>query len=197
MKIDFYICRHGQTDKNVEGVWSGSGIDIPLNETGKEQAFQLAQKLRGKNFAIYSSPLIRAVQTANVIANRRDVVIMQDLREGSCGDAEGRTFAEIEEMYGKECVNFLLFPTEENADWHLPNAESKRQVFERVYACLNRIVCRHTFNYALHDVCVVCHAGVINALEFGLKLKNVSLENCAVLHLQYDTALDQFVQVFD
>lgn len=197
MKIDFYICRHGQTDKNVEGVWSGSGIDVPLNETGKQQALALAQKLQGKRFAIYCSPLVRAVQTANAVAGARDIVIMQDLREGNFGDVEGMTFAKTEEKYGKEFVHFLLFPTEETADWCFPNGESKRQVFRRVYACLNKIVCLHSFDYALHEVCVVCHAGVISALEFGLKLKDVSLENCAVLHLQYDTAQHQFVQVFD
>lgn len=197
MLIDFYICRHGQTDKNVEGVWSGSGIDVPLNEKGKEQAVELAQKLRGKHVAIYCSPLVRAVQTANAVANGRDIVIMQDLREGNFGDMEGVTFAKAKEIYGEEFINSLLFPTEETADWHFPNAESKRMVFERVYTCLNRIVCNHSFNYALHEVCVVCHAGVISALEFGLKLKKVSLKNCAVLHLVYDTEQHQFAQVFD
>lgn len=197
MKIDFYICRHGQTDKNVEGVWSGSGMDVPLNETGKKQAMQLAEKLWGCHFDIYSSPLVRAVQTANAIARRRDVTIMHDLREGYFGDAEGVMFDKIEEQYGKEFIENIFFPTEESADWHFPNGESKREIFERVYNCLMRIVCQQTCSGAKQSACVVCHAGVISALRFGLKLKNVSLENCAVLHLQYDTEVDQFVQICD
>lgn len=197
MKVDFYVCRHGQTNMNVERLWSGSGTDIPLNETGKTQALELAQKLKGKRFDIYCSPLVRAVQTANTIANGRDIVIMQDLREGNWGDAEGVSFAKIEEQYGKEFLESLFFPTEETADRCFPNGESKRMIFERVLTCLLRIVTCHTFDYASHEVCVVCHAGVISALRFGLKLKDVSLENCAVLHLQYDTDIHQFVQVFD
>lgn len=197
MKIDFYVCRHGQTDKNVEGVWSGSGMDVPLNETGKKQAAELAEKLRRKNFDIYSSPLVRAVQTANILARGRDVVIMQNLREGYFGDVEGLLFDEIEEQYGKEFIENIFCPTEETADWRFPNGESKREIFERVYDCLMRIVCQQTCPGAKQSACVVCHAGVISALCFGFKLKNVSNENCSVLHLQYNTGLHQFVQICD
>lgn len=197
MMVDFYICRHGQTDKNLEQVWQGSGIDIPLNATGEKQATELAEKLRGKHFDIYSSPLIRAVQTANAIAGKRDVTVMQNLREGNFGDVEGMSFAKVNEQYGEDFVENIFYPTEESADWHFPNAESKRQIFARVYDCLLRIVCYQTLAGAKHCACVVCHAGVISALRFGLKLINVSLENCAILHLQYDTELRQFVQIFD
>ena len=100
MRIDFFICRHGQTDKNVEGVWHGCKIDVMLNETGQRQAEELAKKLRFKIMDVYSSPMVRAVQTANVIAktNARgcDVVIMQDLRECDFGEAEGVSFVEIQ-----------------------------------------------------------------------------------------------------
>lgn len=197
MKIDFYVCRHGQTNQNVEGVWSGSGMDVTLNETGKEQAAELAEKLRRKLFDVYSSPLVRAVQTANAIARGRDVTIMQNLREGNFGDAEGVSFAKTEEKYGKEFIKNILFPTDETADLRFPNGESKREIFERVYNCLIQIVCQQTCPGAKLSACVVCHAGVINALCFGFKLKNVSNDNCSVLHLQYDTELRQFIQIFD
>lgn len=201
MKIDFFICRHGQTDKNVEGVWQGCGTDAVLNENGYKQAAELAQKLRLKMMDVYSSPLVRAVQTANVIARtgvtRRDVVVMQDLRECSFGDIEGVSFEESKRRYGEEFINKLLWPTEETADLCVPNGESKREVFERVYSCLERIVGRHTFGYAYHTVCVVCHAGVLSALQFGLGLKDVSFGNCALLHLQYDTGMRKFIQCRD
>lgn len=201
MKIDFYICRHGQTDKNVEGVWQGSGIDAVLNETGRQQAAELACKLRFKMLDVYSSPLLRAVQTANAIASNgvttREFVIMQDLRECYFGEAEGLSFEETKQKYGEEFINGLLWPTDETADLCFPNGESKRKVFERVYSCLNKIVSRHTFDYAYHTVCIVCHAGIISALQFGFGLKDVSCENCGVLHLQYDTNMRKFVQCFD
>ncbi len=197
MKIDFYICRHGQTDENVKRAWTGSGTDVPLNETGRQQAQELADKLRGKIFDFYSSPLVRAVQTANIIAQGRDVTIMQDLRECDFGVAEGVSFAQTKETYGEDFVNALLLPTEETADLRFPNGESKREVFERVDCCLRRIVSCHTFSWSNRAVCVVCHAGVLSALQFGLNLENVPVANCAVVHLEYDTELRQFVQIFD
>ncbi len=201
MKIDFYICRHGETDENVKGVWQGCGTDAVLNETGHKQAAELAQKLRLKMMDVYSSPLSRAVQTANAIVRngviRRDLMIMQDLRECDFGDVEGVSFEETKRQYGEEFINKLLWPTEETADLSFPNGESKRVVFERVFKCLERITARHTFDYALHTVCVVCHAGVISALQFGLGLKNVSCDHCAILHLQYCTCSHKFVQCRD
>lgn len=201
MKIDFYICRHGETDKNVQGVWQGCGTDSVLNENGYKQAAELARELRLKMMDVYCSPLVRAVQTANVIARTgvtlRDVVIMQDLRECDFGDAEGVSFEETERRYGKEFIDKILWPSDETADLRMPNGESKRMVFKRVYDCLNRIVALHTFSYAHHTICVVCHAGILSALQFGLGLKKVSFENCAILHLQYDTFVRKFVQCFD
>lgn len=197
MRIDFFICRHGQTDKNVERVWQGCGIDVMLNQVGQKQAQELAEKFSAEHFAVYSSPMLRAVQTARAIARGRDIVIMSDLRECYFGDAEGVSFEETERQYGTEFVHNLLFPTEVTADLCFPNGESKRAVFDRVYACLIRIVSRHTFSYAWNKVCVVCHAGIFSALQFGLGLTDVSYDNCAVLHLQFDTELHKFLQIID
>lgn len=201
MRIDFFICRHGQTDKNVEGVWQGCKIDVMLNANGVKQAEELAKKLRFKIMDVYSSPMVRAVQTANVIAktNARgcDVVIMQDLRECDFGEAEGVSFVEIQRQYGLDFVNKIMWPTEQCADLCFPNGESKRKVFERVEACLKRIARQHSSTNPRHKVCVVCHAGVLSALQYGLGLKDVSYEHCSVLHLQYDTVKDEFLQRFD
>lgn len=200
MKIDFYICRHGQTDKNVEGVWQGSGTDVPLNETGQMQAKVLAEKLRFKMMDVYTSPLLRAVQTAEEITKTavttRRMIVMNDLRECSFGDAEGLSFKEAEQRYG-EMVDKLLYPTEETANLRFPNGESKREVFERVQRCLRSIAERHFTYYAYHTVCVVCHAGVLSALQYGLKLKNVSFDNCSCMRLQFETRTRSFVPCID
>lgn len=201
MRIDFYICRHGQTDKNVEGVWQGCKTDVMLNANGVKQAKELGEKFHKKDVEIYSSPLIRAVQTANMIARANaqecDIVIMQDLRECDFGEAEGVPFIEIQRQYGQDFVNKIMWPTEQNADLCFPNGESKRKVFERVEACLKRIARQHSSTNPRHKVCVVCHAGVLSALQYGLGLKDVSYEHCSVLHLQYDTVKDEFLQRFD
>jgi broad specificity phosphatase PhoE len=64
-----YVVRHGQTDWNLEGRFQGR-IDIPLNEKGKNQAKKTKEKLEGIEFdKVFSSPLKRALETAQIITN--------------------------------------------------------------------------------------------------------------------------------
>lgn len=71
----FYLVRHGQTDWNRAGKIQGT-TDIPLNETGRKQAEQLATVLKERSGypaktridAVYASPLARAFQTAEILA---------------------------------------------------------------------------------------------------------------------------------
>lgn len=189
MRKDFYFFRHGQTDANLRGVWQGCSSDNLLNAIGKEQAKELAfkvKKLRLTN--LYCSPLLRSVQTANIIVQGMGfsypIGICQDLRECCFGDAEGLTFEETKARYGEELVNRILFPTMRSWDMHFPNGESKHEVFERVIKCLEYIVETSLYAHGNQNrFGIVCHAGVINALQCGLGLKNVSYENCSILHL--------------
>lgn len=193
MVKNVFIFRHGQTDKNLAGLWQGYSIDVPLNKTGLEQAEQLAQKVRTLNLdKLFSSPLIRARQTAQKISEANGnmpVTVYNDLHEADFGVAEGQTFAKIQETFGELATNYLN-PDLSNWDNRFPKGESKHEVFERVYACLNRIVKENEGK----NLGIVCHAGVMNALECGLSLKGLTLENCTVWHLKYDTDTMKFYQ---
>ena len=69
MRKEFYVFRHGETELNRQKRWQGSGMDYELNESGRQQAEELAQKLAGKGLEIiFSSPLKRALQTAETVA---------------------------------------------------------------------------------------------------------------------------------
>ncbi len=193
MVKNVFIFRHGQTDKNLAGLWQGYSIDVPLNKTGLEQAEQLAEKVKTLNLdKLFSSPLIRARQTAQKISEANGnmlVTVYNDLHEADFGVAEGQTFAKIQETFGELATNYLN-PDLTNWDNHFPKGESKHEVFDRVYACLNRIVNENEGK----NLGIVCHAGVMNALECGLSLKGLTLENCAVWHLKYDTDTMKFYQ---
>ena len=88
--MKLYIVRHGQTDWNLEGRVQGQA-DIPLNDTGINQAENLKEKLRSYDLDIcYCSPLKRAVQTAEIaIDGRMQIIFDDDLKERSYGDLEG------------------------------------------------------------------------------------------------------------
>ena len=63
-----FIVRHGETDWNLEHKFQGE-VDIPLNLNGIEQAQRIANRLRLEYFdAIFTSPLVRALQTGKTIA---------------------------------------------------------------------------------------------------------------------------------
>lgn len=62
------VARHGETDWNIAGILQG-WIDVPINELGRRQAYELVAAFSGSGFSrIYSSPLIRALETAEIIS---------------------------------------------------------------------------------------------------------------------------------
>jgi broad specificity phosphatase PhoE len=89
-----YFARHGQSEANVLRVISNRGLVHPLTELGRQQAAELAQALTGVAITkIYSSPLLRAQQMAEIVAAALGlpVEISDALREPDCGIAEGRS----------------------------------------------------------------------------------------------------------
>ena len=84
--------RHGETDINTSGLLQGQRTDVPLNENGKEQARQAADKLPCDIDVIISSPLIRATQTARIINERfkKEMMAVDNrLIERDFGEFEG------------------------------------------------------------------------------------------------------------
>ena len=95
------LARHGETDWNLQQRWQGH-TDTPLNETGRKQARALAEELAGEPIdAVFSSDLIRAHETARLIAVPRGlgVTALRDLRERHFGSVEGLTTDEVFARY--------------------------------------------------------------------------------------------------
>ena len=86
-----YIIRHGQTELNSRHVLQGRS-DLPLNEVGIQQAREAARKLQSLGICfdrVYSSPLMRAAQTAEIVAPNTEPVIDGRLIEMDYGPYEG------------------------------------------------------------------------------------------------------------
>ena len=143
------IVRHGQTDWNLHKRIQGS-TDIPLNSTGRAEAAETGVRLRARHWdAIVASPLMRADETARIIAGELGLPspeIARDITERHHGDIEGLTFAERR----------MRFPD----GVAVPGLESRQDVLDRVLPELERIA-------AIHDgqsVLIVSHGGVIGTL---------------------------------
>ncbi len=95
----FYIFRHGETDYNASNRLQGQGIDASLNPKGKEQASLLASEFAGIDLdIIYTSPLKRASETAQIVADAKNIKIIEcgNLKECSYGTAEGKQCEELD-----------------------------------------------------------------------------------------------------
>jgi len=149
--LDLYLLRHGQTDWNLDKRLQGA-TDNPLNETGRRQAAELAQRLAGVRFAqVYSSGLRRARETATALAGSAPVTALPALNERSFGKFEGifedERSAALYAEFGRRGP--LL-------DDALDGGESLQSQADRVQAAVRQITARH----AQGSVAIVAHGGV-------------------------------------
>lgn len=132
------LIRHGETDWNYEGRYQGQA-DPPLNEVGIEQAKDLANSLREVQIdVLYSSPLRRALQTAQILAERLRIPLITDprLMEINQGEWETRLRAEIEDNYPE------LFHAWQTKPWKVtpPGGENLDAVKARVDQAIDEIL---------------------------------------------------------
>jgi len=131
------LLRHGQTPMSVQKRYAGR-TDAPLTDTGVRQAVAAAKRLAPAGIAaIVTSPLQRAVRTAEEVAAATGVPVLADdgFRETDFGAWEGLTFAEVRERWPSEVTRWLADP-----DVAPPGGESFAAVSERVTAALHRVL---------------------------------------------------------
>jgi|SRR5581483_8635968 len=156
---ELLLVRHGETDWNADGRLQGH-TDRPLSDYGRRQARQLAEELAAgaQLDAIYASDLVRARETAEIVAERLGlpVDLDPDLREKNWGNWEGLTAVE------RDRVEFVGESTEDHQ--------------ERMLRALHRIAGRHPGGRVL----VVTHGGSMRRVQtatLGFALPVVA--NCA------------------
>lgn len=154
------LVRHGETDWNARRLIQGS-TDIPLNDTGRRQARDTAELLRGRiddaPLVVSSSDLSRASETASIIAETLGVSAprtYRDLRERGYGDAEGVGVDEFRDRWGSW------------QDAVVPNAEAWADVRVRAIAGLRRVIrdARQETFPAAPSLIVVSHGALIREL---------------------------------
>lgn len=153
--ITLYAVRHGETDYNQEDRVQGSRDSI-LTEFGRNQARSLAEHFRDIPLsAIYSSPLKRARETADTIAEAvgLGVEVHDDLHELRCGEFEGLIYEEIKRTRWDEFLEWL-----QNPEYAVPGGESMNQLYSRVSAAMKEILAGVADG---SQIAVVSHAGVV------------------------------------
>ena len=136
------LVRHGETYWNDERRIQGGDSDIELNDTGLEQARKLAAFLESESItAILSSPLQRAIATAEVIANHHQlpVAIDQGLRELKVGELEGISVSNLSTTFSQ----FLMQWWQDKGATKLPNGESLVELQQRAWKVIESLLERH------------------------------------------------------
>lgn len=157
-RMRLYIVRHGETELNRQFRFIGR-TDIGLSPKGRSQAKAVADRLRDENIkAIYSSDLLRAMQTAEVIAGLLSINIrsVAGLREIDFGDWEGMTYEEIDEVDHQHFHAWVNDPTAVL----IPRGEIWEHFEQRVRDAINGIVESEREG----NVVVVSHGGPIRLI---------------------------------
>jgi probable phosphoglycerate mutase len=186
--VNLYLIRHGRQNSTL------CNVDVELSEEGQLQAELLRERLSNYHIdALYSSNLLRARQTAEIINESLLLphIIRDELCEISFGSLTGHTESYIEE-------HFTEFRAEQKKlieDIPYPEGENGTSVYERSMPVIQEIV-----QSGKKNIVVVTHGGTIRVLLAALFGKNqarrflfgVSLENTGITQLVYNPQYDRF-----
>ncbi len=176
-----YIVRHGETDYNVAHRWQGQ-LQVPLNARGRRQAQALRDMLRDTDFsAIYSSDLVRAYDTACIIAEPHQMPVITDprLREFAMGVFQGKVQSQIETQFPAEARQWLASDA-----FAPPGGESRHTTGRRGLAAWHSMLS----DRAGERVLLVAHGGILRQFLPDVlndrRYKTVRFANTSLTHLE-------------
>ncbi|OJV54185.1 MAG: histidine phosphatase family protein [Bacteroidetes bacterium 43-16] len=158
--------QHPESVHHINGM-IGSWTDWPLTERGREQAsniaFNLGKEMEGKSYSLYSSPLLRTKETAEIIGATLLITpqFSDALKERSLGKAVGRSVAWLKENIEREELTVF--------DRCFDDAESRSDVWERLYPFYDDIL-----SDAAENIILISHGdtlSIFNVMWLGLELE--------------------------
>jgi broad specificity phosphatase PhoE len=160
--MKLYFVRHGESVANILHEFSNSGLKHPLTEKGVGQAHALAQSLSGLQVEqIYSSPILRAVQTSHILAEslQAPVQITEALREWSVGIYEGTTDPHGWELHRQVTEDWIFH---QKLDSKMPGGESFLEMQARFCPFIDELV--HDDEDQDRNLILVGHGGLYGTM---------------------------------
>jgi 2,3-bisphosphoglycerate-dependent phosphoglycerate mutase len=168
--MNIYFVRHGESEANLLKEFSNRGWKHPLTAKGSLQAHDLAARLNGIHFSrVYTSPLMRAVQTAHILAKELAVAyeVTDALREFDMGVAEGKRDPENWALWQLAIDNWLLHA---QVDFCVEGGESFTDMRQRFVPFIDQLQAQ--YGGAEHNLLCVGH-GALYTCMLPLVLANV------------------------
>lgn len=171
-----YLVRHGQTDDNFKSIVQGR-VDNPLNDVGRGQAKTTGLKLKELNIkfdSLYSSPLIRAKESASIIneiLNIGDIIVDDELTEREFGNLEG-----LDVSYMRWLVT--------RPDFKKIGYEDDETIINRVKNAIDNISKKG------ENILIVCHSHTIKSLLVYIDKNTYSFDypllNCQIVKIKVE-----------
>ena len=190
--MEIYIVRHGETIWNADKRLQGS-MDIELDENGRELAGETGRNLEDTHFdVIYSSPLIRAYETACLIRGHRNIQIIRDdrLRELCFGVNEGGDFSKLIEDTSDPFHYFFKEPDKYRAP---KDGESLEHLCSRGKEFMQEVIEPLEKNRKLKRIMIVGHGALNKAIMCYIKQHGIDKfwsgglqKNCNVIIVKFD-----------
>lgn len=180
--MDFYIFRHGETPNNSRHIWQGRTGNLDLNMKGILQARYLGLALQQKDIeVIISSPMLRAIHTAHIVAKYCDVpvLIREDLQEADYGIADGISFAKVKELF-PDLYQKWVHPLPEYFDLGFEAGETMKMVLNRVFGVLEELSQSHRHK----SIAISTHGGVMALILSHLGVRDYWVNNGEYIHVQ-------------
>lgn len=179
------LVRHGETDFNRQRRIQGRS-DLELNERGRKQAERLAQALKSERVeAIYTSPLRRAFETAQLIAHfhHLEVATLDGLMELDAGEVDGLTYDEMATRHG----DFLEKWTSDCTSVRPPGGCTLHELQDQTWGAIQEITRRHQRPTGEGEVTqgatVIAVAHFFPILSVACKVLGLDLSECRRLRL--------------
>lgn len=176
-----YLIRHGESEANINKKFCGI-TDVELSGTGIKQAINAGEKLKEETIHnIFSSPLRRAQNTAEIIAgiigfNKNNIIIENCITEVNFGIFENLTWEEIETQYADEIERWMKFKHK----YKFPKGEGYDDIIERISDFIDNVP---------DNSLIVTHFGVIQSMLLYLNIVDDSslwsynISNCDIVVL--------------
>ncbi|GAB4534982.1 MAG: histidine phosphatase family protein [Thermodesulfovibrionia bacterium] len=167
--INLFLVRHGEILSNIKRVYAGKSPE-PLTEKGRSQAYETGRGLRSFNIdALYTSPIKRAVETAEIIGRiiDKEYIVMDEFREMELGPWEGLSEDEIARLYPQEWKTWQKRP----AELFIDGRETLYMVLDRALSGIKEIVNKHSYS----NIIIVTHVAIIRVLILCSQNKSLNL----------------------
>jgi len=170
--MEIFLCRHGETEHNNNGIVQGQMQGVKLNQTGRNQAKKLSERFENKNVdGFYSSSLERAIQTASIVAKPHEKEVEKSclLDEVNRSKFEGEKFEDMVEAIKKS----------ESAShkWSPEGGETLIELQNRGLNFLEKLKQKH---HEDDTIVIIAHGGLNCSVILGVL--GHSAKNCYLIH---------------